>query len=145
MIVLPDRVSHYTYEAIMHYQKGEDALRSLNHDKVYAQAKIAIGAIAISTYIIANETEPEVVEALKWVDELPIPNGLYANLIEAVHVVEKKYFPLLNFAMSYPTSRKNLDLVEDAIEELIDNIKKNDESNEFEPLVKEWYQALGWD
>jgi hypothetical protein len=145
MIALPDRVSHYVYEAIIHYQKGEEALKSLNHDSVYDQSKIALGAIAIASYIIANETEPQKTEALNWVDELPIPNGLYADLIEAVHVVEKKYFPLLDFALSYPTSRKNLDLIFDALEELLNNIHTNDENNEFDQILREWIDTLGYD
>jgi hypothetical protein len=145
MIALPDRVSHYVYEAIIHYKKAEDALRSLNHDSVYDQCKIALGATAIASFIIANETEPQLTEALNWVDGLPIPNGLYANLIEAVHVIERKYFPLLGFAMSYPTSRKNLDLIIDALEELLQNIHTNDENNEFNEIIREWVSTLGYD
>ncbi|NHJ46799.1 MAG: hypothetical protein FK733_03330 [Asgard group archaeon] len=145
MIALLERVSHYVYEAIIHYQKAEESLKSLNHDSVYDQCKIALGATAIATYIIANETEPQITEAINWVDGLPIPNGLYSSLIEAVHVVERKYFPLLGFALSYPTSRKNLDLIFDALEELLQNIHTNDENKEFDDILREWINTLGYD
>ena len=43
------------------------------------------------------------------------------------------------------TSRKNLDLIFDALEELLNNIHTNDENREFDQILREWIDTLGYD
>ncbi|NHK31434.1 MAG: hypothetical protein FK730_08790 [Asgard group archaeon] len=142
MIVLQNRVTHFVYEAILHYEKADSAKSSLNHQNVFKECKMVIDSIAITSYILSNETEPTQEEAILWVKELPIPNGLYQNLIDAVNEITEKYFPFVDFVLSYPTSVKNLDLVFNAFEELITNIEKKDDKKEFEELLIEWRKTM---
>jgi hypothetical protein len=142
MIALPERVTHFIYEAILHFEKADSAKSSLNHHKVFEECKLTIDSIAITSYILSNETEPSQEEAILWVKELPIPNGLFQNLIDAVNEITEKYFPFVDFVLSYPTSVKNLDLALNAFEELIGNIEKKDDNKEFEELIIEWRNAI---
>ncbi|NHJ41050.1 MAG: hypothetical protein FK731_13545 [Asgard group archaeon] len=142
MIALPNRVTHFVYDALLHYENADNAKSSLNHQNVFNECKIAIDSIAIASYILSNEDEPNQSEAILWVKGLPIPNGLYQNLIDAVNEITEKYFPFVDFVLSYPTSVKNLDLALKAIEELLDNIEKKDDNKDFEELLKEWRNSV---
>lgn len=143
MIALSERITHFVYDALLHYKKAESAKGSLNHQNVFNECKIVVDSIAIASYILSNETEISQSEAISWINELPIPNGLYQNLIDAVNEITEKYFPFVDFVLSYPTSVKNLDLTLNALEELITNVEKKDDNNDFEELLIEWRNTIG--
>jgi hypothetical protein len=142
MINDPNRVMELVEVALKFYEKGMKSRRSLNHDAVFEHCQDAINQIAVATYCIAEGEEPTVEEAISWVKQLPVPNGLYPELIKAVQELEEKYFPLLNFALSYPTSTSNLYLVKDSLLELFVNIEKNDENNAFTKSIPLWKYQL---
>ncbi|NHJ32850.1 MAG: hypothetical protein FK732_08305 [Asgard group archaeon] len=142
MINDPNRVSQLVVEALKNYEAAMKSRRSLNHNAVFEYCQEAINQIAIATFFIAEGSEPTASEAIAWVKELPIPNGLYPMLINAVQELEEKYFPLLNFALSYPTSTSNLYLVKDSLLELFDNIEKNDDNNAFTKSIPLWKYQL---
>ena len=142
MISDPDRVAQLVDEAIRNHEAALKSRRSLNHNAVFEYCQKAINQIAIVTYSIAEGSEPTTSEAIAWVKELPVPNGLYPMLINAVQELEEKYFPLLNFALSYPTSTRNIYLVKDSVMELFENIEKNDDDNAFSKLIPRWKYRL---
>ncbi len=142
MINDPNKVMELVEAALKSYEAAMKARRSLNHDAVFEFCQEAINQIAIATYCIAEGNEPTVAEAIAWVKDLPVPNGLYPELIKAVQELEEKYFPLLNFALSYPTSTNNLYLVKDSLLELFVNIEKNDENNAFTKSIPLWKYQL---
>ena len=142
MINDPNRVMELVEAALKNYEAGMKARRGLNHDAVFEFCQKAINQIAVATYSIAEGVEPTILEAIAWVKELPVPNGLYPELIKAVQELEEKYFPLLNFALSYPISTNNLYLVKDSLLELFVNIEKNDEKNAFTKSIPLWKYQL---
>lgn len=142
MINDPNRVSQLVTEALKNYEAGMRSRRTLNHDAVFEYCQEAINQIAIATYCIAEGSEPTTAEAIAWVKELPVPNALYSMLINAIQEIEEKYFPLLNFALSYPTSTSNLYLVKDSLLELFENIEKNDDNNAFSQSIPLWKYQL---
>lgn len=142
MINNPDRVSQLVDEAVKNHEAALRSRRSLNHDAVFEYSQEAINQIAIATYSIVEGSEPTVSAAITWVKELPVPNGLYPMLIKAVQELEEKYFPLLNFALSYPTSTNNIYLVKDSLLELFENIERNDEDEAFSKLIPMWKYRL---
>ncbi|TET32396.1 MAG: hypothetical protein E3J70_00945 [Candidatus Heimdallarchaeota archaeon] len=142
MISDPDRVAQLVDEAIRNREAALKSRRSLNHNAVFEYCQKAINQIAIVTYNIAEGSEPTTSEAIGWVKELPVPNGLYPMLINAVQELEEKYFPLLNFALSYPTSTNNIYLVKDSLMELFENIEKNDDDSAFSKLIPMWKYRL---
>ncbi|NPE07710.1 MAG: hypothetical protein GNW80_05470 [Asgard group archaeon] len=142
MISDPDKISQIVNEAVRNHEAALRSRRTLNHDAVFEYCQEAINQIAIASYSIAEGSEPTVTEAIAWVKDLPIPNGLYPMLINAVQELEEKYFPLLNFALSYPTSTSNIYLVKDSLLELFENIEKNDEDKAFTKLIPMWKYRL---
>jgi len=142
MINDPNRITQLVEAVLKKHEAGMKSRRTLNHNAVFEHCQEAINQIAIATYFIAEGSEPTAPVAIAWVKELPIPNGLYPMLINAVQELEEKYFPLLNFALSYPTSTRNLYLVKDSLLELFDNIEKNDENNAFSKSIPLWKYQL---
>ena len=142
MINDPNRITQLVEAVLKKYEAGMRFRRTLNHGAVFEHCQEAINQIAIATYFIAEGSEPTAPVAIAWVKELPVPNGLYPMLINAVQELEEKYFPLLNFALSYPTSTSNLYLVKDSLMELFDNIEKNDENNAFSKSIPLWKYQL---
>jgi hypothetical protein len=142
MINDPNRITQLVGEALKNYEAALRSRRSLNHDAVFENCQEALNQIAIATYFIAEGSEPTAAEAIAWVKELPVPNGLYSELINAVQELEEKYFPLLNFALSYPTSTSNIYLTKDSLLELFDNIEKNDDTNAFSKSIPLWKYQL---
>ncbi|MCK5046309.1 MAG: hypothetical protein KAS22_07000 [Candidatus Heimdallarchaeota archaeon] len=142
MINDPNRITQLVEAVLKKYEAGMRSRRTLNHGSVFEHCQEAINQIAIATYFIAEGSEPAAPVAIAWVKELPVPNGLYPMLINAVQELEEKYFPLLNFALSYPTSTSNLYLVKDSLMELFDNIEKNDENNAFSKSIPLWKYQL---
>ncbi len=142
MITNHEKISELAIDALHKYQLAMKARRSLNHNSVFEQCQKAINSIAMASYLLAEEKLPTVEIAIDWVKDLPVPNDLYPMLIESVDQLTEKYFPLLNFAMSYPTSTKNIYLVKDALEELYNNIETNDEDELFSDALPAWINSL---
>lgn len=142
MITDQEKITELVIDTLHKYQQAINARRSLNHKSVFEYCQKAINNIALATYLIVEEKLPTITEAINWVKELPIPNGLYPMLIEAVDQLAEKYFPLLNFALSYPTSSKNIFLVKDALQELYNNIEKNDDEELFSEALENWRVSL---
>ncbi len=142
MINDPERVTQLVDEAVRNHEAALRSRRSMNHNAVFEYCQKALNQIAIVTYSIAEGSEPTTPIAIAWVKELPVPNGLYPMLITAVKELEEKYFPLLNFALSYPTSTSNIYLVKDSLLELFENIEKNDDDKAFSKLIPMWEYRL---
>ncbi|HUU77014.1 MAG TPA: hypothetical protein VMX55_01625 [candidate division Zixibacteria bacterium] len=142
MISNPEEISHLVIQALENYEFALKAKRSLSHQKAFEYCGKAMNKIAIASYILSNEEVTEEEIALSWVKELPVPNGLFPMIIKAVNEIDNSYFPLLNFVMSYPTSSRNIYLIEDALEELFTNIENHDDEKDFQELLNIWRARL---
>lgn len=142
MISNPEEVSQLVLTALNYYDEAIGARKYLNHRRVFELCQKALSKIAIVSYNLSNDEITREENALNWVKELPIPNGLYPMLIKATSELVDRYFPLLNFALSYPTSSRNIYLIEDALTELLVNIKNNDETNEFKEKMENWKSRI---
>ena len=142
MIANKEEVSQLVNAVLKDYEEALNARRYLNHRRVFELCQKAIAKMAIISYNLSNEELIDDERALNWVKELPVPNGLSPLLIKATEELVERYFPLLNFALSYPTSSKNIYMVEDALSELFTNLENNDETNELHEEIIAWKSKL---
>ncbi|MHA1656565.1 MAG: hypothetical protein ACTSXO_12910 [Candidatus Heimdallarchaeota archaeon] len=138
MIDDPQLMINLISTAIAEYQKAIEARKYLNHQSVYTHCKRALENIALTSFYLVHDERVSITEANAWVKELPIPNGLFSKLIEANDELMEKYFPLLDFTLSYPTSSRNIYLVQDSLLELLDNLEQKDDRKIFVDNLKQW-------
>ena len=142
MIIKSQHVFQFVTIAFENYKYAKKAKANLNHQSVFEYCKEVINNIAISSYLLVNETDVNLDEALNWVRNLPIPNGLFPMLIQAVNELSDRSMPFFNYILSLPTSISNMLLVKDALVELLDNIEKRDEEESFTESINFWRNQL---
>lgn len=143
MIQDPEELSEVVIQALISYESARRAKISLNHNTVYEHCRESLTYCAIASLMVVGEPRVRGIRAIEWVKNLPKPNGLFPNLIEAFEELSPQSVPFLNFIVGIPRSTQNISLVEDALEELLDNIENYDEEGTFTTILPGWQDRIG--
>ena len=142
MITDPEGLFEVVSRALQRFDEARKAKANLHHQAVYDYCKESITYCCIASLLAVGEPRVAALEAVAWVKNLPVPNGLFSNLIKAVAELKPQQVPLLSFILSIPASTRNIYLAKDALRELFDNIEKNDEDQSFEDILPTWRKRI---
>lgn len=142
VLLFLNKIIDFTREAINDYEMARKSKTNFDHGNTFCYCKKALTKIAIVSYLLSNEEIVDEEIALQWIEELPTPNSLYSMLIKANKELNNHSTPILNFFLSTPTSTHNLYLIKDALNELLNNIRKRDLEQELNTHIMNWEQRL---